>query len=136
MAEGLRITGLAELRRELKNVDAAFPKELRKANKAAADMLAEGVRSAYSSLGGSAPKVAPTVKALAQQTRAQIVVGAGSSLGAEVAMGNTFGSSGRYPQFPPSGQYALFPTIANMTDELIEIYADMLDEITKRAFPD
>lgn len=135
MAEGLRITGLKELQRELKNVDAAFPKELRKANKAAADMLAEGVRSAYSSLGGSAPKVAPTVKALAQQTRAQIVVGSGSVVGAEVAMGNTFGST-RYKQFPPPGQYGLFPTIAEKTDQLVDIYADMLEELTKRAFPD
>ncbi len=86
-------------------------------------------------MGGSAPKVAPTVKALAQQTRAQIVVGRGSGVGAEVAMGNTFGST-RYKQFPPTGQYALYPTIAAKTDEVVDIYADMLDELLRRAFPD
>lgn len=134
MADGFQVTGLKELRRELKIADAAFPKELRSANKKVADLLAEAVRSAYAALGGSAPKVAPTVKALAQQTRAQLKVGGGSGTGAEVAMGNTFGSR-RYPQFPPPGQYALFPTVAAKTDEVIDIYADMLDDLTRRAFP-
>ncbi len=135
MADQIRVTGLKELRRELKQVDADFPKQLRKANKAVADLVAEGTRSAFSRMGGSAPKVAPTVKALAQQVRAQVKVGGGSGVGAEVAMGNLFGSR-RYSQFPPPGQYALYPTIAEKADEIVETYADAVDDLMKRAFPD
>lgn len=138
MAEGIRVTGLKELRSELKQVDAAFPKQLQKANKKVAELIAEGTRAAFSSMGGSAPKVAPTVKALASQTRAQVKVGGGSGVGAEVAMGNTFGSAGRFPQFPPAkpGGYALYPTIKDKFDESIEIYGDAIDDLLKRAFPD
>lgn len=137
MAEGIRVDGLKELRRELKAADAAFPKQLQKANKAVAELVAEGTRAAFQSMGGSAPKVAPTVKALAQQTRAQVRVGGGSGVGAEVAMGNLWGSK-RFPQFPPSkpGGYALYETIAAKSDEIVEAYGDALDDLLKRAFPD
>ncbi len=137
MADSIKVTGLKELRRELKQVDADFPKQLRKANKAVADLVAEGTRSAFSRMGGSAPKVAPTVKALAQQVRAQVKVGGGSGVGAEVAMGNLWGSK-RFRQFPPSvpGGYGLYPTLAEKADEIVETYADAVDDLMKRAFPD
>lgn len=137
MADRIQVTGLKELRRELKAVDATFPKQLQKANKKVAELVAEGTRSAFSAMRGSAPKVAPTVKALAQQTRAQVRVGGGSGVGAEVAMGNLWGAT-RYPQFPPhvAGGYALYPTIAAKSDEIIEAYADEIDDLLQRAFPD
>ena len=137
MSDAVRIIGLSELRRELKAADAGFPKELQKANKKAAEIIAEGTRAAFSSMGGSAPKVAPTVKPLAQQTRAQVKVGGGSGVGGDVAMGNLWGST-RFKQFPPhiNGGYALYPTLAARRDEIIDVYADALDDITRRAFPD
>lgn len=137
MAEGIRVTGLKELRAELRQVDAAFPKQLQKANKKVAELIAEGTRSVFSSMGGSAPKVAPTVKALASQTRAQVKVGGGSGVGAEVSMGNLWGSA-RYKQFPapvPAG-FALYPTIKARSDEIVDVYGDALDDLLKRAFPD
>ncbi len=137
MADRIEVTGLKELRRELKAVDAAFPKQLQQANKKAAELVAEGTRAAFNSMAGSAPKVAPKVAALAQQTRAQVRVGGGSGVGAEVAMGNLWGSK-RFKQFPPpvAGGYALYPTIAARTDEIVEAYADEIDDLLKRAFPD
>lgn len=137
MADRIDVTGLKELRRELKAADAAFPKQLQKANKAVAELVADGTRSAFQSMAGSAPKVAPTVKALAQQTRAQVRVGGGSGTGAEVAMGNLWGSK-RFKQFPPpvAGGYALYPTLAAKSDEIVDAYGDALDDLLKRAFPD
>jgi hypothetical protein len=137
VADRIQVTGLKELRRELKAVDAAFPKQLQKANRRVAEVVAAGTRAAFSSMGGSAPKVAPKVAALAQQARAQVRVGGGSGVGAEVAMGNLWGSR-RFPQFPPpvAGGYALYPTIKDKSDEIVEAYADEIDDLLKRAFPD
>lgn len=137
MAGGVRVTGLKELRSELKKADAGFPKQLQKANKKVAELVAEGTRAAFSSMGGSAPKVAPKVKALAQQTRAQVRVGGGAGVGAEVAMGNLWGSR-RFPQFPPPkpGGYALFPTISDKDNEIVDVYGDLIEELLSKAFPD
>ena len=135
--EGVRVSGLKELRSELRALEGAWPKELQKVNKAIAEKVAEGTRSAYSSMGGSAVKVPPTVKALAQQARAQVKVGGGSSVGGAVAMGNTWGSN-RYKQFPApvDGGYALFPTIKAMRGEMEDLYLEMLGDLLARAFPD
>lgn len=136
--ETVRVTGLKELRGELKLLEGSWPRELTKVNKLVAEDVAAGTRSALQALGGSAPLVAPTVKALAQQLRAQVSVGGGGqSVGELVAMGNLWGA-GRYPQFPArkQGGYALYPTIARMHDQIETRYVVMLGELLARAFPD
>ena len=141
MDSRIRVEGLADLQRELRAANTKFPRELRVANKEAADIIAAGTRHAFAGLGGSAPKVVPTVKALAQQRSASVKIGGGASVGGRVAMGNEFGSV-RFKQFPPwSGSgggagYALFPTIRDRRDELVDVYAGALDRIARRAFPD
>lgn len=137
MAEQVKVTGLKELRRELKALDGQWPKQLQKVNKAIAEDVAEGTRSAFSSMGGSAPKVASTVKALAQQTRAQVKVGGGNSIGGQVAMGNLWGSN-RFKQFPSpaASGYALYPTLKSLRPDLENRYLDLLDDLMRRAFPD
>lgn len=136
MADQVRVTGLKELRRELKAVDAQWPKALQKVNKAIAEDVAEGTRANLAGMGGSASKVVPTVKALAQQARAQVKAGGkGDSIGERVAGGNLFGSN-RYKQFPKPGQYGIYKALADMKDDIEERYLDMLDDLLKRAFPD
>lgn len=136
-ADAVQVVGLKELRAELRAIEpGGWQKELTKVNKVIAEEIAAGTRSAFAALGGSAPKVAPTVKALAQQVRAQVSVGGtGQSVGELVAMGNLFGAT-RFKQFPPTGQYALFPTIARMHAEIETRYVAMLGELLARAFPD
>ena len=138
MVDKVRVEGLKELRRELKAVDGDWNRQLQKVNKAIAEDVAEGTRAAFSSMGGSAPKVAGTVKALAQQARAQVKVGGkGNSVANQVAMGNLWGSQ-RFKQFPrpaPAG-YALYPTLASLRPDLEDRYLDMLDDLMRRAFPD
>ena len=133
----VRVTGLKELRKELKAADAAFPKELQKANKKVAELVAEGTREAFSSMAGSAPKVAATVKAYASGARAQVKVGGGGGVAAEVAMGNLWGS-GRFKQFPArvADGYALYPTMKARNDQIVDLYGDMVDDLLHRAFPD
>ena len=137
MADRIEVRGLKELRRELKAVDAQWPKALQKVNKAIAEEVAEGTRAVFSSMGGSAPKVASTVKALAQQTRAQVKVGGGNSIGGQVAMGNLWGSQ-RFKQFPSpaASGYALYPTLKGLRPDIEDRYLDLLGDLLARAFPD
>lgn len=135
MADKVRVEGLRELRRELKAVDAQWPRELRKVNLAIAEDVAERTRSNLAGMGGSAPKVVSTVKALAQQARAQVKAGGkGDSVAERVAGGNLFGSN-RYKQFPTPGQYGIYNALAEMKDDIEERYLDMLDDLLARAFP-
>ena len=136
MADQVRVEGLKELRRELRALDGDWNKQLQKVNKAIAEQVAEGTRADFRGLGGSGPKAASTVKALAQQTRAQVKFGGkGNSVAERVAGGNAFGSN-RYKQFPSPGVYALYPTLARMKGDIEDRYLSMLDELMKRAFPD
>ena len=60
MAETVRIEGLSKLRRELKAVDAALPKELNKIGKDAAGLIADTARGSAPSLSGTfAAKIKP-----------------------------------------------------------------------------
>lgn len=136
MVDSIRVSGLLELKTELRAAGAEFPKELRRANLKAAEVIVTGTKSEFSSMGGSAVLVVPTVKALATQNRAQVKVGGGASRGSYVAMGNLWGAK-RFPQFPArrAGGYALYPTIARR-DEVVNVYLDALDALLGRAFPD
>lgn len=136
MADRIEVRGLKEFRRELKALDGQWEKQLQKANKAVAEMVAEGTREDFQRVGGSGPKAASTVKALAQQTRAQVKFGGkGDSVAERVAGGNAFGST-RFPQFPKPGVYALYPTLARRSEDITDRYADLVDDLMKRAFPD
>lgn len=135
--ETIRVEGLRDLLRELRAADAAWPKEMRQASKEVAENVAEGTRAAFASMSGSAPKVAATVKALAQQRAAQVKVGgAGDSIPVMVSMGNLWGSN-RYKQFPPhrKGGYALYPTIAALREQNIDAYANAVERLVAKAFP-
>lgn len=130
----VRVEGLKELRAELRKVD--MHKGLQKAGKKVAEKVAERTRSAASGLGGVTVREVPTIKALASQTRAQVKVG-----GSPWSMGSLFGSV-RYRQFRPwrgSGPgagYYLWPQLAEMRDEITDTYADEIERLLARAFPD
>jgi hypothetical protein len=137
------IQGLKELRSALRKVDAQFPKELRLANKAAADIVVpEAKRRAGQSrpnLAGGVARAgsrgAGSIRALAQQTSAQI---AGGSAGVPWFAGNDRGSGGAYRQFPSASAegYILYPAAKAKRNEVVEVYNKMLGELTHEAFPD
>jgi hypothetical protein len=141
MAAGIqpvRVEGLAEFQRALKAMDDKLPRELSKANKAAAEMVATKARAKASAQGGVAAKAAPNIKAAAEQRRSKITIGGPK---APYGLGAEFGGQGRPStmQFKPHrGRegYALYPTIRDTETEFMELYGKALDELTRRAFPD
>jgi hypothetical protein len=134
--EAVRVSGLKELRAELRKVDASWPKEMRLAALEVAQVVAEGTQTRLRALGGSGPMAATTVKALAQQARAQ-VKGGGNTRAGQVFQGNQWGSV-RYKQFPAPVEpdHGIFATIRDRRDDIEERYMQALGRITAKAFPD
>lgn len=135
-SESVTIQGLKEFLAALKAVD--LNKDLAQANKKAAEMVAAKARGKAESLGSVLAKAAPSIKAAAQQRQAAINLG-GSQY--PFALGAEFGG-GRRPttrQFKPwlgHTGYALYPTIRETREQFIDVYADAIDELMRRAFPD
>lgn len=133
-ADRIEVEGLRDLQRELRALDADAPKELRKANLEAAEVVAQATRQSFSSRGGVAPKVAASVRAVAQQRNASVKIGGARF---PYALGSNFGSL-RYKQFPrpTKPDYSLFVSIKAKRDDVLDTYDDALKKLTKKAFPD
>ncbi len=133
MPSRVNVVGLRELRNELKAIDGKAQKGLQKANKrAAAEVIVPAAR--HLAEGRHNPRwgseAIGTIRALASQTRAQVALG---SAKVRWAAGHEFGSI-KYKQFPPSigyraGGYALYAAIDQEQDKLIDVYADLLEEL-------
>ena len=136
MAE-IEVVGLKELRAGLKKAGPQFPKELQKANKRAVNevLVPEGRRLA-SARGYPRPgsAVVNSIRGTATQTSAAFNVG-----GARVphAMGHNFGST-RYRQFPPKANpdYFMYRAIENRRKDFMQAYEDIIETVSKDAFPD
>lgn len=146
-SSGIHVDGLKELQRELKSLDAEWPKELRKANKEAAEMVAARTRRSFARGTGVDPKVVPSIRALAQARSAAVKIGGQRfpfALGAEFGggkfgKGNPTPAGGYTTQFRPHrgrAGYHLYPTLRRSTDEVVDLYGDLIDDLTRRAFPD
>lgn len=127
------VVGLRDFQRELRTLDKAWPRELRKANLEAAEVVAEATRQSFASRPGVAPKVAASVKALAQQRNASVKIGGARF---PYAMGSNFGSV-RFLQFPPptDPDYSLFRSITAKRREVLNVYEKELKHLTDKAFP-
>ncbi len=134
----IRVDGLRELSRALKTMDKELGKDLQKANKSAATLVASHAAAAAYSLGGVAGHVAPSLKASAGRQSASVSGG-----GAAYPMfgGAEFGSI-RFHQFQPwrgsdsDAGYFLYPTIRRDVDQIVELYAEALDNLLGKAFPE
>jgi len=138
MPDPIRVEGLKEFNRELRKIDRDFPKQVRLVNLRIATQVANEARAGAQSLGGVAAKAAPSIKALAQQARAQVKLGSDRY---PYALGAEFGSAGKYPQFKAwrgSGQsagYFLYPAIRHESPQIIASYSRMVADVTRAAFP-
>lgn len=135
MSGKIRVTGLKELRKGLKAAEGRSPKELQRTNKSVAEML---VPEAQSRLAQHSPRAgsqaAGSIRALASATRAQV---AGGSAAVPWYAGHEWGSKGKYKQFPIANKqgYGIYPTVEANNERIVERYAQMLDELTREAFP-
>lgn len=149
----VQVRGLSELQRALRDVDVALPRELRVANKEAAELVADAARARAEGLGGVAEKTAPSIRALGEQRRAKIALGGARY---PFALGANFGAYHDRPrntahgrlegwnQFPSwagnrftggSRDRFLYWAVAHKRKEFIEVYEQLLDAVAKRAFP-
>lgn len=145
MTASIRIEGLHRFQKDLRALDKDLPKELRKANLAAAEIVAKGATAKATSLGGVAAKAAPSIKALAQQRSASVRIGGARhpyAMGAEFG-GGKYGKGNPTPRgghttqfgaFSRSGRF-LYPTIADKREEVVEEYGKAIDRLTDKAFP-
>lgn len=144
-SQAVKVEGLKDFQRELRSIDTKLPRELTKANKNAAELVASRARHKAASQGGVASKTAPSIKAAAEQRRSKVNIG---GLAFPFALGAEFGSK-QYLQFkhwrgnrhdegmePGSGVgWFLYPTIRETRDEYIEIYTRSINEVMRKAFP-
>jgi hypothetical protein len=147
---GVRISGLKELRRELRKLEnaATWTGALRDVNRAAAaEALAEVQRLARSQPRVIGKRRRPEREHWSDYVNSFRVVASQTSAG--IRLGSTvrrkgwhaatnFGAGNRYRQFPPSAipDYALYRGIERALPKVLDKYGDMLDDLTKKAFPD
>lgn len=143
----IQVDGLAELRRTLKDFNPEMQKELRKANRSVATLVAKDARAAAVALGGVAAHVAPSVKASAGIASAGVALG---GIGFEMAAGAEFGAgqdklrnrrTGQYVgyrQFEPwrgnssDAGYFLYPAIRRDADRVVTEYTAAVEAIIER----
>lgn len=134
----VEVTGLKELRRELRKLegDGAWKKDLRDAGLKAATIVATDAKA--SAMRASNPRMgtraANTIRPLASQTSGTVAAG---SKAVPWTLGHIWGSN-QFRQFPKriKGGYHLYPAIEKNADKIVEIYADAIDDLTKKAFPE
>lgn len=128
--EVIRVEGLAELRRGLKDADVALPKALSEAHKKVATLVVAGAQPKATTKHGK--RARSRIAASGTQTGAAIrIVG-------PTAFGDEFGAD-RYHQFKPHTRdgYAVYPTIRERRAEIEDMYLDAVyDSLTRRAFPE
>jgi hypothetical protein len=138
---GVEVEGLREFRRELRQAGQQWPKELRQANKDAAEIVAEDARRRAPRgphLGGGRVRpIVSSIRALASQGRGQVAVGGASTPhGPVLEFGGTIprrGDTGARTQV--RAQPSLHPALAAKGDEVVEFYGEALDRVYRRAFP-
>ena len=138
----IRVEGLRELRKALKELDPAWGKELQKTNKRAAALVVPTAQSragqVRTNLVGNPTRLGSrgiaTIRPLASQSRAQIAMGGAR---APWAGGHEWGST-RYRQFPPKTHEGniLWGAAKSHEEQIVEVYGDMLDDLTREAFPE
>jgi hypothetical protein len=139
VSELVEVVHLRDFQRSLRLVSTAMPRELRQAGLRVAGLIVDDTQASLRSRPGVAPKVAPSVKALAQQRSASVRVGDtntghGSPLGPHAP---EFGSN-RFKQFQPhSGKegYSLYPAIRKNQQRTIDAFGDELERLAAQAFP-
>lgn len=138
-AVSTRVRGLRELQAELRAVDRALPRELRRVNLQVAQGAAASARSRAAGAKGGA-RLARGIAAVAQQRSAGVDIrdnGGHASGGTAGALGYEFGSD-TYRQFPPwrgngpTAGYAVYPAIRDARDDMPETYADALEPLLRR----
>ena len=133
MTESIRVAGLRDFNKALKQVDADLPKETRLVLNDAADLVASGARSKVEKKTG---KAARTVKAASTRTKARVKGGSkripyypwldfGGRVGRNRSIKRTYKKDGRY----------IYPTYRRARDsgEFVDMMAEGLTSLARKA---
>jgi len=141
--KAIQVTGLRELARDLKKIDADLPKAMRKAGLVGAKIVADEAQRRAMAGTPVQRKAARAIKPRAGAARAAVAVTKGGVY--PFAFGAFFGSD-KYRQFDPwvgrswqaggpGGPYALNPAVAAKRDEVVKVYAESVGDLLKQTFP-
>lgn len=153
-APGVEIKGLDDFRRELKKLEGNFPKELRDAHRDIAKHVEREARKFAVGTGRMQAHFASQIRGRADNFGAWIGLRSSQAnaafFGAERKTG--WYAAPRYfdspPQFPDwvgnnwdvgvlgQGPYAINPAIFHELPEIERRYGEVIDDISRRAFPD
>lgn len=134
-AGAVRVTGLRELNKALRDIGPEARQELKAASRKVAEFVTADAKAAAFSLGGVAAKSAPSLA-----PRAGVSGNAGVAFGGAsypFAGGAEFGSL-RYKQFQPwrgngpSAGYFLYPSIRRDADRIVTEFTAALDDLVKK----
>jgi len=140
----IEVRGLKDLARDLKQIDAELPKQLRKAALTVAKLVQAEAQSQAQAATPTQRKAAAAIRASASAAKASIAVRPTSAI--PFAFGAFFGAK-RFKQFEPwvgsawkagadgEGPYAINPAISVLEGAIRTVYTEALDEVTRQAFP-
>lgn len=143
------VEGLSDLRRELGKLN--LTDDLKDVNFRAGEIIVKRAQQNAASLSSMQQNAAATLKSSRQAARAVVTLGKNSvpyALGAEFGAGRDIKQAGRnrgytgLNQFEPwrgrgaDAGYFLWPAIRDSAQEVLDMYGDELEKLTKSAFPD
>lgn len=132
--QGVRVVGLNDLDRALRELGPDLQRELKRTNLDVAQIVADDARSAALQLGGVAAHVAPSIRASARNTAAGVSFG---GAGYPMAAGAEFGAY-RFKQFQPwrgndeNAGYFVYPAIRQDADRIETEYGAAIDKLLDR----
>lgn len=132
--QGVRVVGLNDLNRALRELGPDLQRELKRTNLDVAQIVADDARSAALQLGGVAAHVAPSIRASARNTAAGVSFG---GAGYPMAAGAEFGAY-QFKQFQPwrgndeNAGYFVYPAIRQDADRIETEYGAAIDKLLDR----
>lgn len=145
----IRVTGLKELAKALREIDKDLPKEMSAGSQQVAQHIVDRATTAAASVGPMQRKAARSLAAARQQKMAAIKYGGARypfAMGAEFG-GGKYGAGNPKPgsggrgfttQFRPwrgnssDAGYFLYPTIRRESDRIVELYGQVLDDLINK----
>ena len=140
-AKAIEVHGLREFRRALREAGQQFPKELRQANKEAAELVAPEVRrrapKGPHEGGGRVQPIVASVRAGGTQRAGYVAVGGARSPHAPVyEFGGTLRRHASTVRTQVMARPYVYPSVEAKADEVVDFYGEALDRVARRAFPD
>lgn len=150
--QSLKVEGLRDLQRTLREMDRDLLPVLRRTNKEIADEVAVDARSRAHGIHKGGERLARAITSVSQQRSAGVQISDGGRTAG--ALGYEFGAghdtsrnrrSGQYVGFRqfdvwrgngPDAGYAVYPAIRAAAPDLPEKYLRALDPLLRKAFPD